>query len=246
MLKAIFIDLDNTLALFDELVFLDRFFQLLYKRFDDHFTYDDFQNRVVMATLSLGRSNGEKSNRDCFLDTVSVDYEMDQEEFWQRSMLFYENDFDQARPVVKKPKKLHTVLEQLKAMGLKLVLASNPVYPCIAMEKRLGWVDIDPSIFDLITHIENMNFVKPTTKYYRQICTKLDEAPANCLMVGNDPKNDIAAAGIKMKTYLTTDGGTTDYSSLSLKDDPEVRGSESVKADFNGPLAGVLGAVHKL
>ena len=232
MLKAVFIDLDNTIALFDELVFFERFFQLLYKKFDDLFTYDDLQNRVVMATIALSSNNGEKNNRDCFLGSVVAGHGMGQKEFWQRSMAFYKNEFDLARPEVKKPYMLHTVLEELKQMGLRLVIASNPIYPRIAFEKRLAWVGVDPHYFELITHMENMNFVKPDTAYYQQICSILDVLPEHCLMVGNDPGNDMAAAGINIKTYLTTDGETTDYSSLSTRDGQAKKDSENFKPDY--------------
>ena len=246
MLKAVFIDLDNTIALYDELVFFDRFFQLLYKRFDDLFAFEDFQNRVIVATLSLTGNNGEKTNRDCFLENVVAGHEMGQEEFWQRSMEFYENDFDQARPEVKKPENLYTVLKELEQIGLRLVVASNPIYPRIAIEKRLVWVGVDPNDFELITHMENMNFVKPAPGYYQQICNMLGVLPENCLMIGNDPQNDMTAAGLNIRTFLTTDGGTTDYGSLSSKNDQQEQNSTNLKPDFIGPLANVIEVVRKL
>jgi HAD superfamily hydrolase (TIGR01549 family) len=199
-----------------------------------------------MATIALSSSNGEKNNRDCFLDSVVAGQEMDQKEFWHRSMAFYQNEFDQARPEVKKPDKLHDVLEELKSTGLRLVVASNPIYPRIAFEKRLAWVGVDPNDFELITHMKNMNFVKPDKAYYRQICSILDVLPEYCLMVGNDPENDMAAAGINIKTYLTTDGETTDYSSLSVKEDSAQQDSVNLKPDFSGPLAGIIELVGKL
>ena len=246
MLKAVFIDLDNTMALYDELVFLERFLQLIYKWFDDRFSFDELQNQIIMATLSLNGNNGEKTIRDYFLENVVAGHKMGQDEFWKRSMDFYQNDFDKARPTVRTPIKLHEVLKQLKQMGLRLVVASNPIYPRIAIEKRLAWIDVDPNDFELITHMENMNFVKPDTAYYQQICNMLGVLPEQCLMVGNDLRNDMSAAGINIKTFLTTDGGTTDYGSLSSKDDQQKQNSVSFKPDFIGPLAGVIEVIRNL
>jgi FMN phosphatase YigB (HAD superfamily) len=246
MLKAVCIDLDNTMVLFDELVFIERFFKLLYKRFDDLFTFEDLQNRVILATLSLIGKSEEKNNLDWFLDHVTADHEVGRDEVWRRSMVFYENDFDQACPHVDMPDNLHDVLEQLKQIGLTLVVASNPIYPRIAMEKRLAWVDVDTHHFALVTHMENMNFVKPDAAYYRQICTKIGVLPEHCLMVGNDPRNDMAAAGVNMKTYLTTDGGTVDYDSLTLTNERNRKDQVNVRPDFTGPLAGIIEAVRQL
>jgi FMN phosphatase YigB (HAD superfamily) len=144
------------------------------------------------------------------------------------------------------PENLHDVLEQLKQMGLILVVASNPIYPRIAMEKRLLWVDVDVRHFDLVTHMENMNFVKPDEGYYQQICSKIGVLPEHCLMVGNDPGNDMAAAGANMKTYLTTDGGAIDYNSLILANDQYRQNPMNVRPDFTGPLAGIIDAVREL
>jgi len=246
MLKAVFIDLDNTMVLFDELVFIESFFQLLYRRFNDLFTFEDLQNRIIMATLSLNGKTGERNNRDCFLDYVAADHEGERDEFWRRSMEFYQNDFDQARPPVDMPDNLHEVLKQLKQMGLILVVASNPIYPRIGIEKRLAWVDVDIRYFELVTHMENMNFVKPDMAYYQQICSKIGVLPEHCLMVGNDPGNDMAAAGVNMKTYLTTDGGAIDYSSLSLANDQNRQDPVNLRPDFSGPLAGIIEAVRQL
>ena len=246
MLKAVFIDLDNTMVLFDELVFIERFFQLLYRRFDDLFTFEDLQNRVIMATLSLNGKTGERNNLDCFLDYVVADHEVGRDEFLRRSMVFYQNDFDKACPAVDTPDDLHDVLKQLKQMGLILVVASNPIYPRIAIEKRLFWVDLDIRYFELVTHMENMNFVKPDTAYYQQICSKIGVLPEQCLMVGNDPGNDMAAAGVNMKTYLTTEGGTINYDSLTLTNDQYRQDPVNVRPDFSGPLAGIIEAVRQL
>jgi HAD superfamily hydrolase (TIGR01549 family) len=199
-----------------------------------------------MATLSLRGNNGKQNNRDIFLEHVVSGHEMGRDEFWQRSMDFYQNDFDKACPTVRTPDKLYEVLKELKQMGLRLVIASNPIYPRIAMEKRLCWVKVDPDDFELITHMENMNFVKPDADYYLQICNMLGVLPENCLMVGNDPESDMAAAGINIRTYLTTDGGTTDYGSLSLEDDQQEQNSVSHKPDFKGSLSDVIHAVRLL
>lgn len=65
-------------------------------------------------------------------------------------------------------------------------------------------------------------------------------------MVGNDPENDMAEAGINIRTYLTTDGGTTDYNSLSLNNEHQQEDSVNIRPDFCGPLAAVIDSVRQL
>ena len=47
MLKAVFLDLDNTLILFDELKYYTAYFKKLNSFFQDEFTLDELRERVV-------------------------------------------------------------------------------------------------------------------------------------------------------------------------------------------------------
>ncbi len=64
------------------------------------------------------------------------------------------------------------------------MIASNPLWPSIAQNKRLAWAGLGDLDFDLVTHIENMTYCKPRVEYYREICVKIGERPEACLMVG--------------------------------------------------------------
>jgi FMN phosphatase YigB (HAD superfamily) len=126
------------------------------------------------------------------------------------------------------------------------VVASNPIFPLIVQQKRMAWAGIDRFRFDLVTHIENMSFVKPRLEYYLQICEKICEAPEECLMVGNDSINDMVAGVTGMKTYLTTEVGEIDYSSLRLTVDEDSAPERIPVPDFSGPFADVACVVREL
>ena len=96
------------------------------------------------------------------------------------------------------------------------MVASNPIFPQIAQIKRLQWAGIDSRRFTLFTHIENMNFVKPRRLYYGRICSLINVPADRCIMIGNDPVNDMVAGEIGMRTFLTTEAGQIDYASLAL------------------------------
>lgn len=93
----------------------------------------------------------------------------------------------------------------LSKKDVKIVIASNPFWPRIAMEKRMGWAGLDQKQVQLITHLENMHYCKPRLEYYEEICHKVEEKPGDCLMVGDDPVNDMVVGKLGMKTFLTTD-----------------------------------------
>ena len=91
----------------------------------------------------------------------------------------------------------------------RVVLATNPFFPRVAVNARLSWTGITEDAFDLITDYGNSSYCKPNPVYYLDICKKMGVEPSRCLMIGNDRETDIAgakAAGMStlyMHTALT-------------------------------------------
>lgn len=108
--------------------------------------------------------------------------------------------------------------------GLRLVLATNPVFPTSAIRERMRWAGIDDLPWELVTSYENMHSCKPHPEYYREIAAYLGIDPAECLMVGNDAAEDLAAAAAGMPVCLITDYLIDPVSALP-------------RADWSGTLA---------
>jgi len=103
---------------------------------------------------------------------------------------------------------------------------------------------VDTLPYSFITHIENSSFCKPQPEFYLEICDKIGLEPEQCLMVGNDPLNDMIAGETGMRTYLTTDSQNLGYSSFSLS--TRIRNNPPrplPEPDFRGPLNEVINAL---
>ena len=246
MLKAVLIDLDNTMVLYDEPAFFMRYFEKLCKAMADLFPAEELMARVIKAVSALQENDGREKNSRFFMKVFMGRRPGAPGEIWQRFMTFYEKDYPRIEADASAAGGLHAVLDRLQRRPLKLVMASNPIYPLIAMEKRMAWAGIETGRFQLLTHMVNMSFVKPRKGYYRQICEAIGEPPEMCLMVGNDPVNDMAAARAGLKTYRTTDAGVVDYASLNLTHGMPVRPPDIPPPDFSGPFADVPLAVATL
>jgi FMN phosphatase YigB (HAD superfamily) len=243
MLKAILLDLDNTMVLFDEPAFYDIFFRTIIPCFEDLVSPEKFRPRLRDAILALKDNDGSVSNRQRFLDRFCEGLDGDPQQVWQRFMAFYSGPYRRLQVTVRVPEGLETALSFLEATALPLVVATNPIFPQVAQEARLGWGDINEQRFSLFTHMENMSMVKPRRGYFQQICHLLGVQPDECLMVGNDRGNDMAAGRIGMRTYLTTDADSADFASLTLtaRDIPGLP-----EPDFSGPFQDVARIVRKL
>ena len=83
-----------------------------------------------------------------------------------------------------------------------MVLATNPLYPAIATQNRIRWAGFRPEDFELYTTYEDTYHCKPNPAYYQDILDKLGLKPEECLMVGNDANEDMAAAKLGIPVFL--------------------------------------------
>jgi len=243
MLKAVLLDLDNTLILFDEPAFYKRFFDRMAAVFQDLMPAEELTRRTLTATMALKENAGAMSNRDWFTQAFVDGAELPMEHIWERWLDFYRDHYGPFGIDIAIPQGQAETISELLQRGLALVIASNPIFPPIALARRMAWGRIDPKSFSLLTHMENMSFVKPHTGYYRSISDMIGIAPSDCLMVGNDPVNDMAAGAIGMKTYLTTDARESYFASLTTGSGAV---ADSPPPDFKGPFSRVGDVVDAL
>ena len=69
----------------------------------------------------------------------------------------------------------------------------------------MQWADVDSSDFEYITTYENSHYCKPNPQYYTEILQVIGCKAGDCLMVGNDAKEDLIAEEAGLHTFLLTD-----------------------------------------
>ncbi len=247
MLKAVLFDLDNTLILFEEVTFIKGYYPVMAARFAGVFPDGQFAERLMKATIALRSNDGSVNNRELFIRSLCEGLDVNRDEIWARFEQFFSLDFDIFKDAVTAAPGAGEAFRYVKGRGLKLVVATNPIWPLVVQQKRLAWAGLGDLEVDLITHIDNMNYCKPQLGYYKQICRLIDVQPEECLMVGDDPANDMVAANAGMLTYQTTDSSA--YSQKPLEISKKVIGDDLdgvPPADFNGPLTDVPRAINGL
>ena len=90
-------------------------------------------------------------------------------------------------------------------MGLRAILATNPLFPAAATLSRIRWAGMEPEDFEWVTTYENSSYCKPNPQYYQEILERTGLKPEECLMVGNDAVEDTAALAIGIPVFLLTD-----------------------------------------
>jgi FMN phosphatase YigB (HAD superfamily) len=247
MLKAVLFDLDNTLIIYDEVEFFKLYFPMVASWFKDLISPDKFAEKLMQATLDMHQNDGSVSNRERFLKAFCQGTGWDRQDIWKRFDGFYAQDWDRLMDTTTVPNCSREVLEGVQEHGLKTVIATNPIWPLRAQLRRLAWAGLDGLQLSLVTNIDNMSFCKPKLGYYEQVCGLIGERPESCLMVGDDPANDMVAARIGMKTYLTRD--SLDHVESPREVSKQVIGNDLEgipPATFEGPLCLVTRAVENL
>lgn len=146
------------------------------------------------------------------------------EQIQERFMAFYQSGFEVIKPIIKPIKPAQDLLVTIREYlpDMIVVLATNPVFPFVAVKKRMEWGGIKEEYFDHITHAENSHFCKPNLKYWREILQKFGVSPERGLVIGNDAYRDLLASKIGLKTFLV-DGLVENEVATSIK--PDWRGT---------------------
>ena len=206
MIKAVLFDLDGTLLPMDEEIFIKDYFTSLIKKISPHgYDPDQLVSGIWKATKSMMTNNGEKLNEHVFWEDFSKTMGEEVLEHMPLFEDFYNNDFDLLSSSCGYNEKAKEVVGKVKNMGYRVVLATNPVFPKAATEKRLKWVGLSPQDFELCTTYENSSYCKPNIKYYEHILNEIGCKAEECLMVGNNATEDMIASTLGMKVFLLTD-----------------------------------------
>ena len=218
-IKYVLFDLDGTLLPMDHHKFSKKYFSLITAKLAP-LGYDPtaIVNSIQSGIVSMVKNDGALFNEEiCWRDLVKGLGEKvleDKKTFDE----FYRNDFDMIKDTCGYNEISAKVISLLHSKNIKTVLATNPLFPSVATEKRIAWAGLKMSDFEYVSVYENSHFSKPNIKYYEEIVEKLGLNAEECLMVGNDVEEDMIAARLGMKTFLVTDylinRGNTDISAF--------------------------------
>lgn len=202
-LTTVLFDLDGTLLPMDQDVFVGAYFRGLAGKLAPHgYDPDALVKGIWAGTGAMVKNDGAVSNEEAFWRTFADLFGERAREDEPIFAEFYATEFQKVREVCGFDPKAKETVETIRAMGLKTVLATNPIFPAIATRSRVRWVGLDPDDFLLVTTYENSRYCKPNPEYYRQILRELDLKPSECLMVGNDVTEDMAAREVGMDVFL--------------------------------------------
>ena len=204
-MKYVLFDLDGTLLPLDTEDFIKGYLKVLSKKMANYIQPDVFVPKLLKATEAMVLNLEEKTNEEVFSEHFFKDCPENKVSILKQFEEFYLNEFKSLQIHSKPNPYALEILNYLDSKGVGAIIATNPVFPMIAVKERLSWIGIDECKYRLITSYEKMMYCKPHLQYYKQILKELDAKPEDCLMVGNDMQEDMVASKLGMKTFLVED-----------------------------------------
>ena len=188
-ITTVLFDLDGTLIPFDQKEFIESYLYLIAKKFVPRGYDKDILIKALWdGTGNMVKNDGKVSNRDVFKSTFAELMEKEYDEMEDDFMEFYEKEFDDVKQTLQEEVDRAEFIKTIKDKGLKVVLATNPIFPKAAVQTRLNWIGLSVDDFDYVTTFENIG-----------------SKPEESIMVGNNALEDMIVSELGVRTFLIID-----------------------------------------
>ena len=205
-ITTVLFDLDGTLLPMNQDAFIKAYFGGLARRLAPH-GYDPQKliDAIWQGTAAMIKNDGSRSNEELFWQGFEIAYGKPARQDDELFAAYYREEFDNVSSSCGYTPMAREIIDTAKACGLRVALATNPIFPAMATERRIAWAGLSTSDFELYTTYENSRFCKPNPAYYLDIMQTMGVTPEECLMVGNDVVEDMVAQTLGSRVFLLTD-----------------------------------------
>lgn len=212
MITTVLFDLDGTLLPMELEDFAKGYFGTLAKKLVPlGYDVDTLVKGITGGITAAVKNDGTRLTKEAFWEyfsSVAGDRIFDNTDVIDE---YYQKDFDGVKEYCGYNKKAAETVKYIKEKGYRTALATNPLFPAVATEKRVSWTGLSPEDFEYITNYDNSTFCKPNPMYFKEVTGKLGVTPEECLMVGNDVTEDGCAKEIGIKVFILTDNLINKY-----------------------------------
>lgn len=207
MIRTLLFDLDGTLLDADMEVFLPAYLKSLAPRWARVMPPQKFAADLLAATEAMVRNQDPgRTNQDVFIADFFPRTGLDPDQWMPVFDDFYRTDYLRLRQLTAPRPIARPLVEAALAQRYEVVIATNPVFPRIAIDARLEWGNLEGLPFRLVTSFEVMHFCKPNPRYFAEILEQVGRRAEECVMIGNDATEDMVACRVGLKTFLTQEG----------------------------------------
>lgn len=209
MIKAILLDLDDTLILNP-----DRVFAIEYLNLFEQFARETWGKQGVSSAIREAIQRMQVSrdfhqtNYAVKVETISHAVGESVSDTTTALATFYNQFYVRLQACIQPNPIANLLVDYLRSKDFAIIIATNPLYTAYEIKQRLSWGRLNSNFADyaFVTHSENTHYTKPNPAYYAEIIARVGIEPDEVLMVGDSFKNDIEPAkSLGMLTYHITE-----------------------------------------
>ncbi|HZJ86894.1 MAG TPA: HAD family hydrolase [Erysipelothrix sp.] len=204
--EAILFDLDGTLMPTTnedfEKVYLHSLAETLSEHLEPKFLLTSMWEALEIMVLDSSDATNEAVFYDAFEKRVGEDVFDTIEPMFEA---YYLNEFEILKNVLDDNTKMAQTVKKLKDKGYRLIIATNPMFPEVAVTQRVLFSGLDPDDFDFMSNFTLHTQTKPNLGYYKEVLELNSLNGQECLMVGNDMEEDMIAKDLGMDAWLIED-----------------------------------------
>jgi len=206
-ITTVLFDLDGTLIRMDQDEFIRLYFvSLLGKISRLGYDVSVMKKALEGAVIASLKNNGEISNEARFWQTFDALSGGCAEKLKNEIDSYYREEFNSViEQTCSSYPRVREVLDLVKAKGLRPILATNPIFPAVATYARIKLGGMSPDDVEYITAYENSSYCKPNPLYFTELLAKLGIRPEECVMIGNDTRDDFCAHALGIPVFVLTE-----------------------------------------
>jgi HAD superfamily hydrolase (TIGR01549 family) len=211
MIKAVLLDLDDTLLTNPTRQFTETYLVLLDQFLRARLNLDGIISGLMAGTRAIFHNeNPIKSNRETFYEVLDPLLPVRRDVFDEAVVEFYEAVYPELEGITQRRPGARRLVDRMIEQGYRVGVATNPFFPRVAIEQRLAWAGLPVSeiSFALVTTLDNMHYAKPQPAYYEETLARIGVQADEAIMVGDDWDNDMVPAWrAGLNTYWVTNDG---------------------------------------
>lgn len=205
MIRCVFFDLDGTLIDYVSVERAISYFAELARFISAELVLDDAHSeRLINGAVNAifephpGRTNQQAF--DAFYDD-GLDDDRQRAHYRELFTRFFGEVFPTLRSNERPAAGGRDAVQSCLERGLRVAIASQPIFHSMAIKARVAWAGLEDLQVPLASSSENAFTTKPQLEYFQEIAHRLDVAPQECLMIGNEDYNDMTASQVGMTTF---------------------------------------------
>lgn len=202
MIRGLLLDLDNTLLSIDVDDFIERYSRIMARAF----LPDDPERALAVITGAsyalLTDREARDTNQHRLVASLARELDRSEADIWHIMETEAVGALDSLRTLAVPLPWTRDLVAEARRRDLRLAIATNPIYPRAVIEERIRWAGVDPSEVDAVASLETCRSTKPHLDYFAEMASALGLSLETCLMVGDDPDQDVPDAPSDLRVHL--------------------------------------------